>query len=260
MATAYFSVKNFDKFQHYRDRNPIWIKLYNSLLEDYAFSELPDAAKGHLLCIWLLASRSGNKLPFDPVWIARKISAKSPVNLVILADSGFIVSENEPASNVLANTQPKSFEINVASKMLAQLDKPASIEREKRESREEQRESRKDSCPEPGKSSVSRPSAAALLPLNKNGTEFSIPQEVLQELVMLYPSVDVLQQVRSMRAWLISNPEKRKTKSGVMRFVNSWLAREQNGGARYQETKSKIFNPPPKNFEEAMRNLKIPED
>ena len=36
-----------------------------------------------------------------------------------------------------------------------------------------------------------------------------------------------------MKAWLESNPTKRKTKGGMLRFVNNWLAREQdNGGTK----------------------------
>ena len=33
-----------------------------------------------------------------------------------------------------------------------------------------------------------------------------------------------------MRGWLLSNPKKRKTAGGMLRFVNSWLAKEQNRG------------------------------
>ena len=40
---GYFSVRNWDEFQHYKDRDPTWIKLYNRLLDDYAFGLLPDA-------------------------------------------------------------------------------------------------------------------------------------------------------------------------------------------------------------------------
>jgi DNA-binding NarL/FixJ family response regulator len=32
-----YSVKNFERFQHYKDRSPPWIKLYNELLDDYEF-------------------------------------------------------------------------------------------------------------------------------------------------------------------------------------------------------------------------------
>ena len=44
----------------------------------------------------------------------------------------------------------------------------------------------------------------------------------------LYPSVDVSQELRNMAAWLENNPAKRKTKTGILRFCNGWLAREQN--------------------------------
>ncbi len=89
MAT--FSVKNFEKFQHYKDRSPPWIKLYNELLDDYEFGLLQDASKFHLVAIWLLASRSENKIPYDPAWVARRINASGTVNLDALAAGGFIV-------------------------------------------------------------------------------------------------------------------------------------------------------------------------
>lgn len=44
----------------------------------------------------------------------------------------------------------------------------------------------------------------------------------------LYPSVDVSQELRNMTAWLENNPAKRKTKTGILRFCNGWLAREQS--------------------------------
>jgi hypothetical protein len=93
-----FSVKNFTKFQHYKDRSPPWIKLYNEMLDDYEFGRLQDASKMHLIAIWLLASRSDNVLPYDPEWIARRINATSKVNLDQLVDAGFIVP-NQPLHN-----------------------------------------------------------------------------------------------------------------------------------------------------------------
>ena len=48
-----------------------------------------------------------------------------------------------------------------------------------------------------------------------------------------YPGVDIQQGFRSMRAWLIANPTRRKTQRGIGRFVMAWLEREQNrGGSR----------------------------
>ena len=96
-----FMVKNFSKFQHYKDRTPPWIKLYNELLDDYTFTCLQDASKLHLILIWLLASRSNNKIPFDAEWIGKKISATEKVDLQELLDSGLIIL-NKDASKVLA--------------------------------------------------------------------------------------------------------------------------------------------------------------
>lgn len=73
----------------------------------------------------------------------------------------------------------------------------------------------------------SSPPPAAVLPL-VDGTDFEISVKMAAELSGLYPAVDVEQQLRNMRGWLLANPKNRKTKAGIMRFVNSWLSREQN--------------------------------
>lgn len=73
-----------------------------------------------------------------------------------------------------------------------------------------------------------------VLPLN-DGTGYAVSQEQSQEWAGLYPAVDVIQQLRNMKGWLDANPAKRKTRKGVLRFINGWLAREQDrGGSRQQ--------------------------
>jgi hypothetical protein len=62
------------------------------------------------------------------------------------------------------------------------------------------------------------------------GGEFPISKSYAKELEGLYPSVDVPQTLREIRGWNLANPTKRKTASGVLRHVNSWLAKEQNHG------------------------------
>jgi hypothetical protein len=124
-----FSVKNFERFQHYKDRFPPWIKLYNELLDDYEFGRLPDASKMHLIAIWLLASRSENKIPYDATWVARRINANTKVDLTLLACSGFIVVDQS-----LPDTEQD------ASTPLAEC---LSREREEGET-EERREEKKD--------------------------------------------------------------------------------------------------------------------
>ena len=103
-------VKNWDEFQHYKKRNPPWIKLHRELLNDYAFSQLPDAARGHLVGIWILAAGRDGSIPDDAEWIARKLLASDPVDLELLVHHGFLYRD---ASDVLASCKQD------ASKMLA---------------------------------------------------------------------------------------------------------------------------------------------
>lgn len=71
-----------------------------------------------------------------------------------------------------------------------------------------------------------------------DGTEYPLLERQVEELTALYPAVDVPQQLRNMRGWLMANPKNRKTKSGIMRFVTAWLSREQNS-ARAGNTTAK---------------------
>ncbi len=50
--------RNWTKFQHYKDRNPPWIKVHRCLLNDPDFMSLPLDSIGLAMLLWLLASES----------------------------------------------------------------------------------------------------------------------------------------------------------------------------------------------------------
>lgn len=77
-------------------------------------------------------------------------------------------------------------------------------------------------------------SGVIALPTNRTGQEHHVTQKSLDELVALYPALDVMQELRGMRAWLLANPTNRKTASGMPRFVVNWLNKGQNSAARTQ--------------------------
>ena len=64
------------------------------------------------------------------------------------------------------------------------------------------------------------------LPLNDN-TLYNVTQREISEFSALYPAVDVLQEYRGMKAWCMSNTQKRKTRNGIKKFINSWLSNAQ---------------------------------
>ncbi|HEX8106727.1 MAG TPA: hypothetical protein VF516_03315 [Kofleriaceae bacterium] len=100
----YLRVKNWSEFQHYKDRNPPWIKLHRELLDDYEFERLQDASKAHLILIWLFASQREGRIPNDPAFLKKKLGLKSDPNLKSFIDQGFLIVEQD-ASTPLAERE-----------------------------------------------------------------------------------------------------------------------------------------------------------
>lgn len=107
----YLRIRNWDKFQHYKDRAPPWIKLYMSLLDDYEFSRLQDASKLLLYSMFLIAGRTHNKIPADPQWIQRAASLQKVPDLAPLIAARFLEEyqalrdTEQIASNTLADCE-----------------------------------------------------------------------------------------------------------------------------------------------------------
>jgi uncharacterized phage protein (TIGR02220 family) len=89
--------KNWQTFQHYKDRNPTWIKLHKTLLDDFEYQSLPMASKALAPMLWLIASEhpegvidaNPEKLAFRLRWPAPEIQdAIGP-----LIGKGFFVVE-----------------------------------------------------------------------------------------------------------------------------------------------------------------------
>ncbi len=73
-----------------------------------------------------------------------------------------------------------------------------------------------------------------------DGKHHVITEADVDHFKQLYPAVNIESELRKMVGWLESNPTKRKTSRGVSRFVNSWLARQQDKGGSGSVPKGKI--------------------
>ena len=47
-------------------------------------------------------------------------------------------------------------------------------------------------------------------------------------------------ELRKMKGWCEGNPAKRKTRRGIVRFVNTWLAKEQDRGGSRKASQSPV--------------------
>jgi hypothetical protein len=72
-------------------------------------------------------------------------------------------------------------------------------------------------------------------PLKSDG-EWKAPPSLLAELKTAFPHADLDGEMRKARAWLVSNPSKRKTAHGMPRFLNSWLSRAGTNEKQQSET------------------------
>ena len=88
-------------------------------------------------------------------------------------------------------------------------------------------------CPEPS-SDDSRPVIELMTNrYNTTGEVYRVTEKQVAEFESIYPSVDVRQQLRNMRGWLINNPVKRKTTRGMPKFMNAWLTDKQDKGGNH---------------------------
>ncbi|MDP9178942.1 MAG: hypothetical protein M3O61_14780, partial [Gemmatimonadota bacterium] len=123
------SVVGFESLQHYRDRSPPWIKLYNSLLDEHRFLQLSDTARCQLMLLWLVASRHHNRIPYDKKYIAEAIHCSNRLQLQALLDGGFL-QVVDAAEHVASATVPMAARKRDASRTLSARSKSAHPEEE----------------------------------------------------------------------------------------------------------------------------------
>ena len=63
-----------------------------------------------------------------------------------------------------------------------------------------------------------------------DGSIFPVYEEDVAYYQGLYPAVDIDAEFRKMIGWIDGSPNKRKTKRGIKRFINSWLSKAQDRG------------------------------
>lgn len=91
-------IRNWESFQHYKDRNPPWIKLHRSLLDDAEFFALSIDSRAYLPMLWLLAAQDDGHIPDNPIetaWRLRVEESTMQAAYQELYDAQFIVEDGE---------------------------------------------------------------------------------------------------------------------------------------------------------------------
>lgn len=64
--------------------------------------------------------------------------------------------------------------------------------------------------------------------ITNTGWEYPITTDLVELWKTTFPAVNIEQQLISMKSWSVTHPKNRKTKGGMLAFVNNWLSKEQN--------------------------------
>lgn len=105
----FIRIRNWEKFQHYKERTAPWIKLYRDMMESSLWVMGSDASKLLATCTMLLAVRNDNKIPLDPAYIRRVCHLEHEPDFTELVKHQFveIIDENgecyQNASKMLAS-------------------------------------------------------------------------------------------------------------------------------------------------------------
>ncbi|MDO5540867.1 MAG: replisome organizer [Eubacteriales bacterium] len=92
------------------------------------------------------------------------------------------------------------------------------------------KDNKKTVCPEP---KPTPDPSGILLPLVDKSI-YNVPKSKIEKWAVAYPAVNIEQELHKMSAWLESNPQRRKTRRGIERFINNWLSKEQDRGGIYK--------------------------
>lgn len=127
-------IPGWEKFQHYRDRTPPWIKNYTSLLQRDSYLELTAAQRSLLHGVWLLYAMGDGQLRVRTLSVLKLRYRRSDVDA--LNDAGYLRLR---ASKPLSRLQAKHLHHTRARKRV----------REETETETEKKSKRKSEKPNP---------------------------------------------------------------------------------------------------------------
>lgn len=102
-----YRVRNWEQFQHYKNRNPPWIKLHFAMLASEDWVSLDDASRLLAVVCMLIASRNEGFVPNNPAYLKRVAYLNAVPDFGPLISCGFLENPLAGASNAQAEDSKK---------------------------------------------------------------------------------------------------------------------------------------------------------
>jgi hypothetical protein len=121
-VAKFLVIRNWGKYQHYKDRNPPWIKLHVELMTSMDWVSASDKSRVLMMGLMMLAAKCDNKIPLNKGYIKRVCYLNSEPDFRELLELQFIEQIEDRAD---ASTLPQN-----ASDSYEMLDQRKSTEKE----------------------------------------------------------------------------------------------------------------------------------
>ena len=123
-AVSNMRIKNWNKFQHFKDRRPPWVKLYRDILDDVEWFELDATSSKALVMFWLIASEYDGELPDAKTLAFRLRTTESAIKTIcsklnhwleqddiVMTSDGYqvVIPETERETETYTETETDSF-------------------------------------------------------------------------------------------------------------------------------------------------------
>lgn len=111
--TDLITIPNWSTFQHYKNRDPIWIRNYTSLLHNQDYLDLTGHERAVLHGLWLAYASSHAQLRLDTRSLTRQLSLRvASAQLEALNHAGFIeVSASSPLPRTREGARERRREV-----------------------------------------------------------------------------------------------------------------------------------------------------
>lgn len=240
-----------------------WIKLMTDMFDNRKIKYLRKLPEGNnIVLIWvMLLTMAGRcnaggmifltenipydlnmlaaELDFDVNTVKLALESLNKLGMIVCDENEFSIVGWEEHQNIEGlekireQTRKRVAEYRDKQKLIGNVTRNVTVtqsnatEEEGEEDKDKEKECNRLLCSELAASEQEKWQTVFQIILNDK-TYFDVHQQDIDEWQKLYPAVDVPQEIRNMIGWSDSNPKKRKTRSGIRRFINAWLAKEQN--------------------------------
>jgi uncharacterized protein YjaG (DUF416 family) len=126
-------VKNWAKFQHFKDRRPPWVKLYRDILDDIEWHKLDGDSAKMLINIWLIASEYSGEVPDIATLAFRLRITENQVKKALSSLGHWLISERyQDDINLIQKISVADIEVPLRDREETETETKKEKEKEKK--------------------------------------------------------------------------------------------------------------------------------